>query len=89
MRACETGQQATKVDHAPALVKEFAHRRTHGGRTVATSLNCQEGNIEKRHLVECLINKIQHFRRIFSHFVKIARRYVGFIQLASVLIWLR
>ena len=43
----------------------------------------------ERHLVECFINKLKHFRRVFSRFDKLARRYLGFIQLASVLIWLR
>jgi transposase len=43
----------------------------------------------ERHLVECFINKIKHFRRVFSRFDKLARRYLGFVQLASVLIWLR
>ncbi|CAG0980604.1 hypothetical protein ARNL5_02448 [Anaerolineae bacterium] len=40
----------------------------------------------ERHLVECFFNKIKHFWRIFSRFDKLARRYLGFIQLASVLI---
>lgn len=43
----------------------------------------------ERHLVECFINKIKHFRRIFSRFDKLARRYLGFLHLTSVLIWLR
>lgn len=43
----------------------------------------------ERHLVECFINKIKHFRRVFSRFDKLARRYLGFVQLASVLILLR
>ncbi len=43
----------------------------------------------ERHLVECFINKIKHFRRVFSRFDKLARRYLGFIQFTSVLIWLR
>jgi transposase len=43
----------------------------------------------ERHLVECFINKLKHFRRVFSRFDKLARRYLGFVQLASVLIWLR
>jgi transposase len=43
----------------------------------------------ERHLVECFIGKIKHFRRVFSRFDKLARRYLGFVQLASVLIWLR
>jgi transposase len=43
----------------------------------------------ERHLVECFINKIKHFRRVFSRYDKLARRYLGFIEFTSVLIWLR
>ena len=43
----------------------------------------------ERHLVECFINKIKHFRRVFSRFDKLAKRYLGFLQLVSTLIWLR
>ena len=43
----------------------------------------------ERHLVECFINKLKHFRRIFSRFDKLAKRYLGFLHFASALIWLR
>ena len=43
----------------------------------------------ERHLVECFINKIKHFRRVFSRFDKLAGRYLGFLQFVSTLIWLR
>ena len=43
----------------------------------------------ERHLVECFINKIKHFRRIFSRFDKLDSSYMGFLQFVSVLIWLR
>lgn len=43
----------------------------------------------ERHLVECFISKLKHFRRVFSRFDKLARRYLGFVQFTSVLIWLR
>ena len=43
----------------------------------------------ERHLVECFINKIKHFRRVFSRFDKLAQRYLGFVQFVSALIWLR
>jgi len=43
----------------------------------------------ERHLVECFINKIKHFRRAFSRFDKLAKRYLGFLQFVSTLIWLR
>jgi transposase len=43
----------------------------------------------ERHLVECFINKIKHFRQVFSRFDKLAGRYLGFVQFVSSLIWLR
>ena len=42
-----------------------------------------------RHLVECFIGKIKHYRRIFSRFDKLASRYLGFLQFVGALIWLR
>ena len=44
---------------------------------------------KERHLVECFINKIKHYRRIFSRFEKYASRYLGFLSFVSALIWLR
>jgi transposase len=44
---------------------------------------------KERHLVECCINKLKHYRRIFSRFEKLASRYLGFLKLAATLIWLR
>jgi transposase len=43
----------------------------------------------ERHLIECFIGKIKHFRRIFSRFDKLATRYLGFLHFVSSLIWLR
>jgi len=43
----------------------------------------------ERHLVECFINKIKHFRRVFARYDKLASRYLGFLQFVSSLIWLR
>jgi transposase len=43
----------------------------------------------ERHLVECFINKIKHFRRIFSRFEKLDTSYLSFLQFVGVLIWLR
>lgn len=44
---------------------------------------------KERHLVECFINKINHFRRIFSRFEKLASRYLSFLSFVGALIWLR
>ena len=43
----------------------------------------------ERHVVECFIGKIKHYRRIFSRFDKLASRYLGFLQFAASLIWLQ
>ena len=43
----------------------------------------------ERHLVECFINKIKQFRRVFSRFDKMAKRYLGFLSFVGALIWLR
>jgi len=43
----------------------------------------------ERHLIECFINKIKHFRRVFSRFDKLAPRYLGFLHLVRTLIWSR
>lgn len=44
---------------------------------------------KERHLVECFINKIKHFRHLFSRFDKLDSRYLGFLSFAGALIWLR
>jgi transposase len=43
----------------------------------------------ERHLVECFINKIKHYRRVFSRFDKLAKNYMSFLSFVSALIWLR
>jgi transposase len=43
----------------------------------------------ERHLVECCINKLKHFRRIFSRFDKLDRSYLGFVHFVCALVWLR
>ena len=43
----------------------------------------------ERHLVECLIGKLKRYRRIFTRFEKLSRRYLGFLHFAAALIWLR
>ena len=33
---------------------------------------------EERHLVECFIGKVKRYRRVFTRFEKLSRRYLGF-----------
>ena len=59
------------------------HQRAHNARDYDTWW------YRERHLVECFINKIKHFRRIFSRFEKLDRSYLGFLHFVGTLIWLR
>jgi transposase len=43
----------------------------------------------ERHVAECCVNKLKHFRHIFSRFDKLASRYLGFLQFTATLLWLR
>ena len=43
----------------------------------------------ERHLVECFINKLKQFRRIFSRFEKLDRNFLSFVYFVSAIIWLR
>ncbi len=44
---------------------------------------------KERHLIECCIGKLKHFRRVFSRFDKLAKNYLSFVQFASTVVWLR
>ena len=43
----------------------------------------------ERHLIECCINNLKHFRRVFSRFDKLDRSYLGCVHVVCALIWLR
>ena len=44
---------------------------------------------KERAAIECMFGKMKHFRRVFSRFDKLARRYLAFVHLAAVCILLR
>jgi transposase len=44
---------------------------------------------KERHLVECFINKIKHFRRVATRYDKTATAYLAFVAVASFMVWLR
>ena len=44
---------------------------------------------KERARIECLFGKMKHFRRVFSRFNKLARRYLAFVHFTAVCILLR
>ena len=44
---------------------------------------------KERNIVERFINRIKWYRRIFTRYDKLARRYMAFLHLAATMIWLR
>lgn len=44
---------------------------------------------KERHLVECFINKIKHFRRIATRYDKTAASFLSMLCLCATMIWLR
>ena len=52
-------------------------------------LQYDEHLYRERHLIECFINKIKHYRRVFSRFDKLSKNYLGFLSFVSALVWLR
>jgi transposase len=50
---------------------------------------CDYAAYKERHLVECFIGKLKHFRRVSSRYDKYATRFLAFVHFASMVIWLR
>lgn len=44
---------------------------------------------KERHLIECCIGKLKHFRRVSARFDKLAKNYLSFVQFAGTIVWLR
>lgn len=44
---------------------------------------------KERHLVECCISKLKHFRRIATRYEKTARNFLAMIAVAAIALWLR
>ena len=41
-----------------------------------------------RNVVERFIGRVKHFRRVATRYDKLSRVYLGFLQFASILIWM-
>ena len=51
--------------------------------------DCDYAAYKERHLVECCIGKLKHFRRVGTRFDKYASRFLAFVHFASLCLWLR
>ena len=74
-------RQAIKGSGAEPVIPPRANRKE--------SYDYDKHLYKERHLVECFINKIKQYRRVFSRFEKLAKRYLGFLSFVSALVWLR
>ena len=67
--------------HATATIPPSKRRVAPRGRDYAA--------YKERHLVECCIGKLKHFRRVGTRFDKYASRFLAFVHFASLCLWLR
>ena len=44
---------------------------------------------KERHLVECSINKLKHFRRVATRYEKTATNFMAMLTVAAIALWLR
>ncbi len=44
---------------------------------------------QERHLIECLFNKIKHYRRVATRYEKLAENFRSMILLAFTMVWIR
>ena len=79
LRFILTGGQQHDITQAEELIAGYA-----GEHVLA-----DKGYDAQEFLVECFINKMKHYRRIFSRFEKLDTRYLGFLHFTAALIWLR
>lgn len=49
---------------------------------------CDWSRYKERHLVECFFQKLNQYRGIATRFCKLASRFLAFVQLACIMIWL-
>ncbi len=55
-------------------------------RKVAVAFDKEQ--YKKRHFVECFFQKLKRYRRIATRYEKLAVRFLAFIHVACILIWL-
>jgi transposase len=74
-------REAVAISHATAVIP------SHVSRSIPFPLD--KDLYRERHLVECCINKLKHFRRIATRYEKTARNFLAMVTVAAIAIWLR
>ena len=84
------GDTAFDADHFRAVIKAInAQAVIPSYRSRAQKLPLDQHIYKERHLVECCINKLKHFRRVATRYEKTARNFLAFVTLVATVLWLR
>lgn len=49
---------------------------------------CDWWQYKERHLVECFFQRLKQFRRLATRYEKLASRFLGFVHLACIMVWM-
>jgi transposase len=83
----DTAYDADLFRHAISAIKAQAVIPSNPSRAIKCAFDAEM--YKERHLVECCINKLKHFRRIATRYEKTARNFLAFIAIVTVVLWLR
>ena len=91
--------QESDIDNAPELLCTLTLKGTleslgaipniPSRATNKVQRECDWWLYKERHLVECFWQKIKQFRRVATRYEKLAKTFLGFVYLASVLLLLK
>jgi transposase len=84
------GDTAFDADHFRTditAINAAAAIPSHPSRAIKLPLD--QDIYKERHLVECCINKLKHFRRVATRFEKTAQNYLAIVTIAATILWLR
>lgn len=83
----DTAYDADHFRDAVAAKKATAVIPSHPSRSMPHPLD--KDLYRERHLVECCINKLKHFRRVATRYEKTARNFLAMVTVAAIALWLR